>query len=48
MKKKDRIRLRALDREKDVKIGTHEFWVETTKPEIRNAIMKLARKGTRK
>lgn len=48
MKKKDRKRLRALDRAKDVKVGTHEFWVRTTKPEIRNAIMRLAKKGSGK
>jgi hypothetical protein len=48
MKKKDRKRLRALDREKNVKVGTHEFWVKTTKPEIRNAIMRIAKKGTGK
>ena len=48
MKKKDRKRLRALDREKNLKVGTHEFWVRTTKPEIRNVIMSLARKGTGK
>lgn len=45
MKKKDRKRLRTLDRKEGVKVGTHEFWVATAKPEIKNVIMLKAKKG---
>jgi hypothetical protein len=48
MNKKDRRRLRALDREMDLKAGTHEFWVKTTKPEIRNVIIERSKKGMKK
>ena len=48
MNKKDRIRLRALDREMNLKVGTHEFWVKTTKPEIGNVIIERSKKGIKR
>ena len=42
MKKKDRKRLRELDRRCGLKVGTHEFFVATAKPQIKNVIMKTA------
>lgn len=48
MNKKDRRRLRTLDRDLNLKVGTHEFWVKTTKPEIGNVIIERSKKGNKK